>query len=215
MSPHAGQGLQIRWMELLAGLGIGPEDGAAAFSTLAAHYHSPGRHYHTLDHIAAMLDSLANCGEQAPQDDALLLAVWFHDAVYNTRAQDNEEQSAALAGASLRPLGLADSLLAEVQRLILLTKSHQADVEDRRGRLLLDVDLEVLGRHPAHYDAYAAAIRREYSWVHEEAYRAGRRRVLEGFLQRPQIYTTQSFALLEQPARANLRREVSALANPP
>jgi predicted metal-dependent HD superfamily phosphohydrolase len=78
--------------------------------------------------------------------------------------------------------------------------------------MLLDADLAVLGADEAAYDRYAAAIRREYAWVPEDRYRAGRARVLEDFLGRPQVYHTAAMrSRAEDRARANLRREVAAL----
>src|SRR5262249_44897436 len=148
-------------------------------------YGEPGRHYHTLEHVGAVLDTLDSLGESTP---ALLLAAWYHDAVYDSRAADNEERSADLARATLAALGAPADGAAETARLSLLTKPHRTAEDDVAGQRLLDADLAVLGAEPATYDRYAAAIRREYAWVPEADYRAGRRRVLEGFLARPRIY---------------------------
>jgi predicted metal-dependent HD superfamily phosphohydrolase len=215
MSPDTSKALEARWTDLICDLGVSQQDACRAFAILANQYNSSGRYYHTLAHIAAMLDSLARLADQGKPDPALLLAVWFHDAVYDSRAQNNEEQSAALAATMLGAMGLPESVITEVGRLILLTKSHQAEPADGKGQLLLDADLAVLGAEPAQYDAYAAAIRREYAWVPEADYRTGRCRVLEAFLQRPRIFATRAFAALEPAARANLRREIVALGNLP
>jgi predicted metal-dependent HD superfamily phosphohydrolase len=192
---------------------VSGDDARRAFAEVAARYGSPDRHYHTLDHIAALLDLLADTGTAA--GPALLLAVWLHDVVYDSRAADNEEQSAAFARQWLGALGLPGGLRDEVSRLILLTKTHDVRADDDAGRLLVDADLAVLGAEPAAYDQYARAIRKEYAWVSEEHYRAGRRKVLEGFLRRGRIYSTPAFARLEAPARANLAREIAALGEAP
>src|SRR5947209_4025145 len=97
-----------------------------------------------------------------------------------------DDLSAALG----RPVGADAPLLDEVARLVLLTKTHATGPDDRSGQALLDADLAVLGADPADYDRYAADIRREYAWVPEDAYRDGRRRVLEGFLRRPRLFQT-------------------------
>jgi predicted metal-dependent HD superfamily phosphohydrolase len=210
--PQAPIALLESWSRLLAVLGATAEECRRTFTDLAARYASAGRHYHTLDHVGAVLGTLAELGAGEAREPALFLAAWFHDAVYDSRAQDNEEQSAALAIASLWPLGMPEPLLAETARLILLTKTHQAAPDDNLGHLLLDADLAVLGAEEAAYDAYARAIRREYDWVPEEAYRSGRRRVLEGFLNRPHIYFTPLLAArIEEKARRNLRREITSL----
>ncbi len=198
--------LSIRWLRTVYRFGTGAELAGATFADLTARYGEPGRHYHTLEHIAAVLDTLDSFGESPP---ALLLAAWYHDAVYDSRAGDNEERSAELARRSLATLGVPADVIEETARLILLTKTHRTVEDDAAGRRLLDADLAVLGADPQTYDRYAAAIRREYAWVPEADYRAGRRRVLEGFLARPQIYHLLKHA--EAPARQNLRREADTL----
>jgi predicted metal-dependent HD superfamily phosphohydrolase len=202
---------ETRWCHLLSGFGATADECRRTFADLAAHYASSGRHYHTLDHVGAVLRTLAELGAEEASQPALFLAAWFHDAVYDSRAKDNEEQSASLAMATLRPLGLPEPLLAETARLVLLTKTHQADPNDAPGQLLLDADLAILGAEEADYDAYARAIRREYDWVPEDLYREGRRRVLEGFLARPRLFFTPVLAVrIEEQARHNLRREIAA-----
>ena len=203
--------LEARLTGLLTGLGCSPEAAGLAFADLAAAYSSPGRHYHTLDHIRDVLDTAtALWGAATPP--ALLLAAWLHDVIYDTHGADNEERSADHAWELLRPLGLPEALLDETARLILLTKGHRAEAGDRAGHVLLDADLAVLGADEATYDQYAAAIRREYAWVPEEQYRPGRARVLEDFLRRPRIYHThEMYGRLEPCARQNVMHEARAL----
>ena len=188
-----------RWLNLLPGAD-------SAFADLAARYGEPGRHYHTLDHIRAVLDCIDALWPDAPP--ALQLAAWLHDVVYDARAADNEERSSDYARAILPALGVPPDVIEETARLIFLTRSHETDPDDRAGRTLLDADLAVLSADGPTYDAYAAAIRREYAWVAESDYRAGRRRVLERFLVRQRIFVTMAMAEAEARARDNLRREI-------
>jgi predicted metal-dependent HD superfamily phosphohydrolase len=211
MTPAADDLLRARWDGLVLPLGTDPAASARAFADLTSRYADPARHYHTLTHVANLLDTLDDFGEAA-STPALRLAVWYHDAVYDTHADDNEEQSAAYAAAALGGLGVPAPVIAETGRLILLTKTHEVRADEAAGKLLLDADLAVLGAPPAEYDAYAAAIRREYGWVPDAAYRAGRRRVLENFLRRPRIYVSGAIAnRYEGPARQNLQRELAGL----
>ena len=185
------------------------------FQDLCRRYSEPGRAYHTLDHVAAMLDTVSEFGSMMHDDVAIRLAVWFHDVVYDSRRGDNEEQSAAYAAEALIPAGASVLLVSTVERLIRATKTHQAPPDDTDFQVLLDADLAVLGASAVDYDRYAAAIRQEYAWVPEDDYRAGRRRVLEGFLERERLYyTALLFNQREQAARANLRREIEWLTNP-
>ena len=101
----------------------------------------------------------------------------------------------------------------EVGRLIRLTKTHQVEPEDRLGAILISIDLSTLGAEPARYDAYAAAIRKEYAHVPESDYRAGRARVLKQFAARPFIFPDAGFAeAYDRQARENLARELAALS---
>jgi predicted metal-dependent HD superfamily phosphohydrolase len=209
--------LADRWRRLF---GAGAADAAGeVFADLVRRYGEPSRHYHTLDHIAAVLDTIAQIdaatppGANAPGSPmALLLAAWLHDVVYDSRAGDNEERSAEYARALPAALGVPAEVREETGRLILLTKSHMTTPSDLAGEALLDADLAVLGAEPHVYADYAAAIRREYAWVSEADYRAGRRRVLERFLARPRIYLTPWMAArAEDRARANLANEIARL----
>jgi predicted metal-dependent HD superfamily phosphohydrolase len=212
MSPSPANQLSARWDALVRPLGAPAERADAVFADLAARHGGPDRHYHNLDHLAAVLDALEPAsGARSPL--ALRLAAWFHDAVYDSRAADNEERSAALARAALADLNGPESLGDEVARLVLLTRGHATGPEDRDGQVLLDADLAILGAPADEYDRYAAAIRREYAWVAEEAYRAGRGRVLQDFLRRPRIFQTEVRAAREEQARANLARELARLSS--
>jgi predicted metal-dependent HD superfamily phosphohydrolase len=207
------EALRARWHRLTTELGCPATAAEPAFEDLAARYSADGRYYHTLTHIQTVLDTVGASGLDVGNPAAVDLAVWFHDVIYDTRSSDNEERSAAHAEAVLRSLGVDAVVRCEAQRLILLTKTHRAAADDGDGLLLLDADLAVLGAPESAYDQYSRDIRREYAWVPDEDYRAGRQRVLRSFLDRPWIYQTQPVrGRLEQQARHNLEREVAALS---
>lgn len=207
--------IEAPWRELAARAGLTGPDVEAIFQDLCRRYSEPGRAYHNLDHIAAMLNTVTDLGYMVHNDVAVRLAIWFHDVVYDSRRVDNEEQSAAYAVAALSEARASPLLLPAVERLILATKTHQASPHDTDCQLLIDADLAILGASAADYDRYAQAIRVEYAWVSEDDYRTGRLRVLEGFLGRGRLYYTASlFNQREQEWRANLRREVERLTDP-
>lgn len=118
----------------------------------------------------------------------LVWAVLFHDAIYDPTAKDNEARSADWAISCLRGTLIAKEHV--IRGLILSTKTHQPFDESKESMLILDADLAILGCDPVGYKAYAEAIRKEYTWVAEEDYRAGRAKVLQGFLDRKRIYRT-------------------------
>lgn len=181
---------------------------------LDAAYAQSHRRYHTRAHVEACLALLAEqTGLTADERRLLTLALWWHDAVYDPARSDNEEASAALARDDLAALGEPVAVRDEVARLILMTKGHRAPVGDRLGALIVSIDLAVLGADPAVYDAYAAAVRQEFSFVPDEAFRAGRARVMRRFLDADAIFPDPGLRdRFEARARANIARELARLA---
>jgi predicted metal-dependent HD superfamily phosphohydrolase len=205
--------LRARWLDLVGAFGVSGAAAEGAFTDLAARHADPARSYHTLRHVADVLDTIDRLRDQARDLAAVRFAAWFHDAVYDTHARDNEARSAALAVEVLRGLPVPAGTTAAAHNLILLTKTHRADPADRDGLVLLDADLAVLGAPPDQYAAYSRAIRQEYAWVPEEAYRSGRRQVLESFLRRERIYHLEAMHVArEAQARRNLAAEIAALS---
>lgn len=176
---------------------------------LIAAYTAPRRHYHDLTHIEDCLGALAGVDNLSVAEREILTeAIWWHDVVYDPTRSDNEEQSARLAEAHIRP-----DLRYVVGRLIRLTKTHQVASDDRLGAVLISIDLSILGAEPARYDAYAAAIRKEFAHVGDRDYRAGRARVLGQFAARPVIFPDAAFAArYDRQARENLARELASLS---
>ncbi|WP_231931047.1 HD domain-containing protein [Micromonospora coriariae] len=208
-----------RWRAAARGAGAKPGAGSTrAGERLLARWREPHRRYHTVAHLTAVLDVVDRHAGLAERADLVRLAAWCHDAVYDPRAAGdaNERDSAALAGNVLTGLGVPAPAVAQVRRLVLLTAGHAVPPGDRDGALLCDADLGVLAAPPTVYDSYAAAVRQEYAHVPEPAFRAGRAAVLGGLLALPALFRLPPLASRwEQPARANLRRELATLTGPP
>lgn len=198
-----------RFRQSLTGIGIAPSNDA--FDALAAAYGSDGRHYHTADHIAACLLHFDEYRGLAIRPSEIEIAIWFHDAVYDTHAGDNEEQSALWASDYLVSERADEAVVRRVSDMIIATKTHAAATSDES--LLVDIDLGILGAPRAAFEKYDAAIRQEYGWVPIEIYRANRTSVLQSFLQRDVIYTTNEIRnKLERQARSNLAEKIRELA---
>jgi len=183
-------------------------------------YQAPDRHYHDLRHIEMLLDLAQEHADAIADSDAVEAAIWFHDAVYDTRQNDNEEKSAELAIARLAGT-VSEDRIAHIAAMITATAGHGlpdfADAGAGAGAardcaLFLDFDLAILGSAPAAFAAYEQAVRREYDWVPEPLWIAGRRQVLAGFLARPAIYATPQFsASHEAQARRNIAEAIERL----
>jgi len=186
-------------------------DAGAVYEELVAAYSEPGRFYHTLEHLEQCLSEFASVSAAELNADAIEFALWFHDAVYDTRSKDNEERSAELAQRVMRSALLSDSLGTLVARLILATR-HSAPPQTLSEQLIVDIDLSILGQDRSRFDEYERQIRSEYAWVPEDAFRNGRSAILSSFLSRPRIYSTEAFyRRYEAAARENLVRSISQL----
>lgn len=185
-------------------------DGQALRDQLIAAYREPQRHYHTLQHLSECLGLFAAHRDLAADAAEVEIALWFHDAVYQVRAGDNEDRSADWAAAALNGAGVAPDRVARVRELILATR-HAAQPLGQDQTLLTDIDLAILGAPRPRFEDYEAQVRAEYHWVPLWLFRRKRRDILAGFLARPSIYGTPSLrARFETRARDNLARALDA-----
>ena len=187
---------------------------AALHDALIASYQEPRRAYHTLQHLREALALLPRWAAAGPNPARVALALWFHDAVYDPQARGhvNERRSAAWARAAAWAAGTSDETAEALHALVMAT-CHDAEPIGPDAQLLVDIDLAILGAAPARFDEYERQVRAEYAHVPDEAFREGRRRVLQQFLERPVIYRTpQAQGALERRARANLARSIAALS---
>lgn len=181
---------------------------------LLAAWGGPYRGHHGLDHLGEVLENLDTLRPEPhtlPDASwrAVLLAAWFHDAVYDS-APEPETRSAQWAQRALA--GRSDVAVEEVVRLVALTVAHDPTPDDLPGLLLCDADLAILGAVPQRYHEYAAGVRHEYSDVPAADFARARAAILRGFLARGAIYRNRAAReLWEEQARANLAREITEL----
>ncbi|MCG8920524.1 HD domain-containing protein [Actinokineospora sp. PR83] len=168
------------------------------------------RRYHDLRHLRAVLRHVDTLAGHAADPDLVRLAAYYHDAVHQGKP-DDEEASARLAETDLAA-HLPAGAVAEVARLVRLTKGHRTEPGDTNGEVLCDADLAILAATPEDYDAYARAVRFEYAHVPDEAFHAGRAVVLRGLLDLPSLYRTPlARSRWDARARRNLKRELGSL----
>lgn len=166
---------------------VGARDGSAALhAQLITAWNEPQRFYHTLQHLQECLELAHEQATAMPEADqaVLSLALWFHDAVYDVRAHDNEERSAQWAREALPALGASAEFVRKVEELILATR-HLGAAEPPRDPLvdlMLDIDLAILAAASKRFAEYDLQIGQEYSWVPPDQFHTARRSVLRGFL---------------------------------
>ena len=199
-----------RWQNMWRTLGAAvPDD--ELFERLVECYSEPHRRYHTMQHLNECLMHLDNVRSVAEWPEEIELALWFHDAIYDTRRKDNEERSAEWARDSALAAGLAEERASRVYELVMATL-HSAVPVGRDAAVLVDIDLSILGSDAARFDEYEVQVREEYSWVSEPLYRAGRRKILQDFANRESIYSKEYFQTrCEAQARRNIARSLARL----
>ncbi len=188
-------------------------------------WEQPHRAYHHSGHLSQMLSDLDRLYAHRAQGAtplALVLAAWFHDAVYEGAPGEDERRSEQLVGASLEPLVTAGLLteheLQMVRLLVRATATHElpesaelpagyavTDIE-----FFLDADMAILAADSTRYRRYLRGVRSEYSHFDDEAFRTGRTTFLRSILGRERIFLSkEGLQLWEEPAQANLRAELS------
>jgi predicted metal-dependent HD superfamily phosphohydrolase len=203
---------RVRFHELWKTLGA-EGHGHDVLVLLRAAYAEPQRAYHDARHISACLRLLDDpaVAALATHRAEVEAALWFHDAIYDPRATDNEEQSAQLVEIALEGAQVVKEVIARIADHVRATKHHTADSAD--GQLVLDIDLSILGQPPEVYERFEVEIRREYAWVDAAAYAAGRAAVLLRFDEREHIYRTPLFReRFEEAARKNIAAAIAKLA---
>jgi predicted metal-dependent HD superfamily phosphohydrolase len=203
--------IRKRWEELWNKLRAQPAP-PGVFDELIRAYSSPDRFYHSLKHIEDCLSIFDQTKTLATRPEEVELAIWFHDAVYDARRNDNEQRSAEWAASVIDRSGVDHAVAERVFELILATR-HTANVTDRDAQLIVDADLSILGRGSAVFWQYEENIRKEYAWVPERVYRQKRIEILHGFLDRPHLYYHEQFRdMFEERARANLLQAIERLS---
>ncbi len=204
--------LQDKWVSLWRRAGGHDAGWLRPLERLVGRYAEPHRHYHTLGHIRHCLREFDAMRDLADHADSVEMAVWFHDAVYDTHAKDSEERSAELARNVLDVGGFNAAFCDRVAELVLATK-HASPPTFNDAALLVEADLAILGQPADVFDEYERGIRREYAWADDAAFAAGRAAVLEGFLRRSVLFRVHSLhRAYEDAARANLTRSIARLA---
>ena len=184
-----------------------------AFDALCASYSEPRRHYHTLDHVVALFDTLEEYADEVGDASRLAFAVWYHDAVYDPQAKDNEERSAERAQQELKALGAHPLLVDRVSKLILATKDHMGSKGgDYDDDVFLDADFCILGAPSEIYTQYVAGVREEYAHLSDDEWKKGRSGFLERVAEAPRIFRTGIFeGAYAKQARLNIKAELRTL----
>lgn len=200
---------EYRWRSLMHSLKLPPS--IDCYESLVEAYKEKHRHYHTVTHINAMLGHFNDVKHLAEEPLEVELAIWFHDAIYNPLSNSNEKDSAEWAKNFLVSSGGEAGSADRVYQMIMATK-HDGDITDNDHKLIVDIDLTILGSDKAVYDGFEANIRKEYKLIPSFIFRRKRKEILKSFIAEKNIYKLDYFAeKFETQARENISRAISKL----
>lgn len=203
------------WQEIWQGAGTG-EAVERGFEAIMRRWEEPHRAYHTPQHLMHFAQQMVTHKELFGDEwQAALLAMFYHDAVYELAHGEDEENSITVMYDDIDEVGLPRPVwIGRSEDLIRMTINHAAPAEDEIAKVFLDIDMSILGAPPHQYDEYAGLVRREY----------GRRFTNQAFDQRrslkflgpmiasdQKIFLSRQFEPFEHVARSNMARELAAI----
>lgn len=198
-----------RWKKLMDSFSI-PEN-KETYTKLVSCYSEKHGYYHSSEHIEATLSHLNTVRDLADKPNEIELALWFHDAIYKIFSTTNELDSANWCSEFLIANVVEKGIIERVHRLIMAT-IHSAELQTKDEKLMVDIDLSILGAEPKVYDHFEHNVRKEYRFIPYFLYRKKRKEILNSFLEREQVYSTDYFYnKWEANARNNLNRAISNL----
>ena len=185
------------------------------WSEIVYRYSARHRHYHNINHLAHLFTWCDKFLDKIKNRGVMGFAIIYHNVVYDTYRNDNEEQSAAFAEAQLKTLNVSAALIDNVKIFIRATKNYQLPEDfslKNDLEMFLDFDMAILGVDEQAYKMYSEKIRQEYSKYPDPVYKEGRKLALQKVLISENIFSTGDVKeVLEQKARENISREVSLL----
>ncbi len=191
------------------------DDGAAVHQRLLDGYREPQRYYHTPEHIEHCLSWFDQCRSLVGNPDALELAIWFHDVIYEPGKPDNEARSAALYRQ------LSDGVHAKatrglVDRLIMATLHLGSELEDGDADYMVDIDLASFGLPWEEFLRDSENLRREATHLDESQFHQRARAFHQTLRARERFFHTDFFAeRLETRAHENIERYLALIENRP
>lgn len=198
-----------RWIHLMNHFGF--DDNTDTYLALEKSYNETHRHYHNASHIKAVLHHFDETKHLAMAPKELELALWFHDAIYKPLSSSNELDSANWASEFLKGNKANEETINRVFQLIMVTL-HNGIPNDNDEKLVVDIDLAILGSPKEIYDQFEKNVRQEYKFVPKIIYKKKRKEILESFLARDRIYSHDYFyENLEQNARNNIENTIQSM----
>lgn len=199
-----------RWDSIVRELKLDNDTAKILYNDLVFRY-TNGRVYHGLDHITDCIDQYNKIKHLLFDRTSVILALLYHDIIYNTRSSDNEFRSAEYMKILLAPT-FDSNKIEKVYHYILATKDHGKTI-DMDLKYILDIDMSILGSNHKKFMKYDRLIAQEYIWV--DAYRAKRITFFENIIKNGTIFQTIFFSKkYERQAQQNLKMAINYYNDP-
>lgn len=195
-----------RFVELWirAGSRAGESKARRLYADLVEYYGQAHRRYHTFEHIRHCLRQVDRIPDDYADRDAVELAIWFHDAIYEIGDPMNERNSEQWFRSQAAD-DLPEAMVEQVSRLILATE-HQRPPEQIDACYVVDIDLSSFGLPHDEFIVDSQLVRDEATHLSDDEFFAGQRKFLGALLQRQRVYQTDLFnRIYEEQARSNIR----------
>ncbi len=191
---------ELLWRRRIGG------DAGAVFDQIDALYREPHRRYHTAAHIEHCLRQFDLAADRMDEPDAVEMALWFHDAIYDIPVRDNELRSAALFTARAGGRG-AEKFRSNVYDLIMATTHLEPPPRTRDESFMLDIDLSSFGRPWEEFLDDSRSVRAELAHLSDAEFASRQKKFLASLAARPVFCFTEFFRERhEARARANIER---------
>ncbi len=184
--------------------------GEDVYRELEGHYYHPDRHYHDLRHIQACLKHFDVISDQLTQPDAVEMALWFHDVIYDPGADDNEQRSAELFLQCAQG-DVDNSFLKVVHDLVMMT-IHPSEPQSVDEQFTVDIDLASFGLPWQEFIRLGELVRSEFPHVSDQDFESIQLQFFEILAGQPYFFFTEFFrSRYEAAAQSNLRRRIAQL----
>lgn len=174
------------------------------YQRLILAYAQPHRVYHTLTHIQSCFDIFGDVVDQVENPDAVALAIWFHDAIYEIDAVDNEQRSADWFLKESDNI-FSDSLRKRVYNHILATLHCGEKINHHDSQIMVDIDLFSFGKPWPEFLQDSNNVRAEKSEMSDEEFYRKQCCFQKFLLDQPRFFQSDYFfEHYESQARQNL-----------
>jgi predicted metal-dependent HD superfamily phosphohydrolase len=164
----------------------------ACYEEVHARYTESHRRYHSAGHIAHCLQQFDAASGLLDDANAVELAVWYHDVVYDIGAIDNEARSAEMF---LRHASgqLSEDMSATVHELIMVTMHLCSLPATSDQSYLVDIDLSSFGLPRERFLRDSVNVREEFPHIPDAEFYTKQKKFLLELLGRKHFFFTEFF----------------------